>query len=49
MQDDTGSDADHDFISSSLLSRLSDEDPSVLLAVLNLGPQVSSHCSVVLV
>ena len=34
------SDADSAFISSSLVSRLGDEDPAVILAVLELGPKV---------
>lgn len=42
MQSADVSEADRQFISSSLLSRLSDEDPQVLLAVLHLGPQVGA-------
>ena len=39
-QDADPSNSDHHFVTSSLMSRLSDEDPVVLLAVLKLGPQV---------
>ena len=38
----SGSPSVDDFVSSSLLSRLGDEDPSVLQAVLNLGRKVGA-------